>query len=157
MEATRDTMSQTFFEVLERLAFMFGDPCPVEGLETDSEQFLHATIAFEGPVCGTIGVAAPVGLCAEIASNILGTDLDQDPFATGEAPDAFKEILNVICGQFLTTRYGCQPVFHLSIPRVEKVGRADWEALLERPETIGFLVEDAPAVVHLRVETSDDK
>ena len=138
-------------QVLEQQAFMFGEPCAKEELETAADIFLHAHMEFSGPVCGTVGIEAPAEVCAELAANMLGVEVD-DPLAAEDAKDALQELLNVICGQLLTTAYGAAPVFNLSIPQVEEVARVDWERQVDAADTIGLLVDDEPFLVYLKLK-----
>jgi CheY-specific phosphatase CheX len=134
--------------VLETQAFMFADECPAGDLETESASFLHASMTFEGPVRGRIGVMAPVEFCVALAASMLGVEPEEGAAAEGAA-DALKELLNVVCGQVLTTLHGADPVFRLSIPAAEEADRTGWDAARSREGTIGFLVDESPAIAYL--------
>lgn len=143
------TLEGVLSDILEKQAFVFAEACPVEDLKAEAEDYLHATIAFEGPLCGLLGLATSRDLCAELAANMLGIEPD-DAVAEEDASDALKELLNVVCGQFLTALYGNEPVFQLSIPKVETFGQADWEKRKALPNGIGFAVDDeAPLIAYL--------
>ncbi len=90
----------------------------------------------------------PGDLSAELAVNILGVD-DEDELEEGDAADAVKELVNVICGQLLTSMFGTETVFQLTIPTVEELDRAGWEAAKADGEAIGLSIDDSPALAVL--------
>ena len=78
-ENTRNRISNVLFEVLEKQAFLFGDP----GEEPDLasvEGYLAASVSFAGAAAGRVSLAVPVPMAAELASNFLGCEAD-DPVA----------------------------------------------------------------------------
>ena len=145
------TLVDVAIQVLEQQAFMFGEPCAKEELETAADIFLHAHMEFSGPACGTVGIEAPAEVCAELAANMLGVDVD-DSLAAEDAEDALRELLNVVCGQLLTTAYGAALVFDLSIPQMEKIDRVDWETQVDATATSTLLVDDEPFLVYLKLK-----
>ena len=151
---TETTLTTVVSDVLEHQAFMFVDECPKTELEQDAGASLHVTMGFEGPVSGSIGMAVPRTMCVELAANILGVEPDDD-FAVEGAPDAFQELLNVVCGQLLTSLYGSEPVFHLSIPRVEEIGEEAWEALVGQEDAVGYMFDEWPAIAHFALEVDE--
>jgi len=146
-----DILAEVAIAVLEKQAFMFGERSPKDELITEAETFCHASMEFSGPVCGTVGIEAPVEVCAELAANILGVEMDES-LSPEDAGDALQELLNVICGQSLTALYGDEPVFDLSIPRLEEVGCVDWEMEMAVTDTIGLLVDEEPVLIYLKLK-----
>ncbi|MBT4499646.1 MAG: hypothetical protein HOC74_18105 [Gemmatimonadetes bacterium] len=146
-----DRLAEVAIDVLEKQAFMFGEQSPKEELFTEAETFCHASMEFSGPICGTVGIEAPVEVCAELAANMLGMEMDES-LSPEDAGDALQELLNVICGQSLTALYGAEPVFDLSIPRLEEVGYVDWEMEMAATDTIGLLVDEEPVLVYLKLK-----
>jgi hypothetical protein len=144
------TLVEVVSEVMEQQAFMFADVCDGEEPETEAETFLHTRMKFEGPSCGGLSVAAPKGVCVELAANLLGVEPDDD-IAEEDSRDALGEFLNVACGQLLTALYGAGPVFKLSIPKVEALDRTGWEALTRDEGRAMLLVDDAPVLLKLSV------
>jgi CheY-specific phosphatase CheX len=146
-----DTLVEVVINVLETQAFMFGEACPKDELITEADTFSHANMEFSGPVCGTVGIEVPAEVCAELAANILGMDMDES-IAPEDAIDALQELLNVICGQALTALYGSEPIFDLSIPRTEEGGCVDWEREVTSADTVGLLVDEEPFLVYMRLK-----
>jgi CheY-specific phosphatase CheX len=106
---------------------------------------------FTGEMNGILKLAVPGELSLEIAANILGIDLEPDE-NNDRAKDAIREVLNVTCGHLMTEIAGDKPVFGLSVPTVEYLPQAQWDLMLQEPGTLGFMIEDQPAVLEFRVE-----
>jgi len=147
----KEVLNQVFCDVFERLAFMFGEPTPKEDLPEDSTEFVQVKMGFNGPTQGSLEFVVPVEMCEEIAANVLGMDPD-DELVRERALDSLKEMLNVTCGQLLTSIAGEGPVFDLSIPSVTDLDRAGWAGFLSDPETLTFLVDDSPAALRFAME-----
>ncbi len=122
-----ETLARVAEAVFESLAFVLPafeeeghceESAPPEAADTTA-----ASISFAGPFEGTLALSASNELLPAIAANMLGLDLDEwrpaahygggDP----EVPwqdvqrDAFKELLNVTCGNLLPALAGEQAVF----------------------------------------------
>lgn len=151
---TQDTtieLAEAVENVLDVQAFMFAENADLDELDPPEESCLHSSISFEGETCGRIDLIFPQELCVELAANVLGIEaeeVDDDE----DAEDALKELLNVICGQFLTRHFGSEPVFHLTIPQVESLELETWEEWKGRAGTTGFEVDFSPVLVHLMLE-----
>jgi len=100
-------------EVLESLAFVLPafeeeqSPAP-EAADTTS-----ASISFAGPFEGTLALSASCELLPAIAANMLGLDFGEVPSRETQQ-DAFKELVNVICGNLLPAIAGRQAVFDVA-------------------------------------------
>ncbi len=145
-DKTRESAGQVLQEVLERQAFIFVDPA--DGSESPEEGLIATSLRFSGAAAGGLSLAAPVELAREIAAGILGCEPD-DPMAEERAGDACKEILNIACGQALTTWFGTAPVFDLGIPESRTLSSeeaADWTA---SSEVLAFSVEGRPLFMRI--------
>ena len=110
-------------------------------------ELLRSAIRFSGnSIAGVIVVSIQLSLAQEIAANILGEE-PGDETAVNQANDAFGEILNILCGQFLTTVEGPEPVFDLSVPLVGTASKDDWMRIYNRPTSISLMVDDIYAVL----------
>lgn len=138
-----------FCDVIERLAFMFGEPCDKDDLP-GGQAHASTTMTFSGPWQGTLELVVPTSLCAQIASNVLGTE-PEDEESTRFQEDAVKEVLNVTCGNILTELAGPDPVFDLSVPTFTALDQESWELFRDDPESVGLLVEDEPVLIRLAV------
>jgi CheY-specific phosphatase CheX len=113
------------------------------------ERGLAAQIEFAGPVSGTLMIAAPRALCADLTADLLA--LDADEVADEQTADALKELANIICGQLATALCGEEPVVRLSIPQVFPLGAGGWRELAQRGGGVHLLVEDRPMVLNLAI------
>jgi hypothetical protein len=85
--------------------------------------YLKCAMAFKISGCklhhfsrfNSISITFPEELCLEIAANALGAE-PEDDFVKEQAGDAVGEIVNILCGRFLTEVEGTEPVFNLSVP-----------------------------------------
>lgn len=148
MNEHRETLCDVFIEVVEKLAFMFGDPCEKDDLPDPESECIKATISFEGTSSGIIELLVPSGMCAEMAANILGMDED-DETAVSKGTDSLKELLNVTCGNFLTAIAGETPVFNVSAPQATRLDLSWWPRVLADPESIGILIDDYPVLLRV--------
>jgi hypothetical protein len=144
-EETRAAAGRVLAEVLEKQAFLFADPA--EG-ESPDAGLIATSLRFAGARQGGLALAATPELAREIAAGILGCEPD-DPQAEERAGDACKEILNIACGQALTTWFGTEPVFDLGIPEARILSpdeAADWSAC---PDVLAFSVDGRPLFMRI--------
>jgi chemotaxis protein CheY-P-specific phosphatase CheC len=135
-------VAQVFCEVMEKLAFMFGEPADKQRSVPPESTYIQTTMTYTGPVSGMLALTVPASLCPHIAANVLGVDPEDDR-AVGGSLDALKEVLNVTCGHVLTAIAGETPVFDLSVPQTATLGAGGWTDLLERPDTVALTVDDS--------------
>lgn len=142
-----EELARVFNEVLEQLAFMFVDDPDGDGPD-EPLPLAVATMQFNGPRSGTLSLAVPRDMAPALAANVLGLDLEDGLIA--QAPyDALKELLNVTCGNLLTTIAGDEPVFDLTVPEIEELPADAWDELHARPNTVYCVVEDFHVLLHL--------
>ena len=146
-----EQVSEVFCDVLEKLAFMFADLVEKEDIPGAGADFVKVEMFFDGAAKGRIAIAVPRGMCSELAANVLGLDED-DEDAGKESDDALKELLNVTCGNLLTSIAGEEPIFDLAPPEVSRIDDAEWQALLNDEGTLVFNVDENPVL--LEFETS---
>jgi CheY-specific phosphatase CheX len=145
-------LDEVLCEVLEKQAFLFPDKTPADALPKQAGNMLFAHIKFSGSVAkGELGFYAPEDMCREIAANFLGVDDDATEAAT-QAADALKEILNMVCGNFLTALAGGSVIFDLSVPAAQVVSQEDWAAVLARPDALCYTSDDYAIVCTLSIE-----
>ncbi len=137
--------------VLEQFAFMFCEPVPIAELPRPQEDLMHASMGFKGAVTGALELVAPVEFARQLAANALG--IDEEDEQMDAAGDALRELLNMLCGQLLTTLGGAEPVFDLTIPEVVSCGLEAWDGMADDETTVSLLVDDLPVL--LSVEWPD--
>ncbi len=147
----KDVVTEVFVSVMEKTAFMFGEPAEKEDLPLSGQAFVQATMSFSGPLRGQLVMAVPKDSCVEIAANVLGMDAEEG-FVAERAMDSLKEILNVTCGHILTAMAGEEPVFDLSIPEVQDADEASVKALARDERTLGFVADDCLVLLRLTMD-----
>jgi len=152
-ESKEEIISNVVIDVLEELAFMFGEKVDKDELPKNGAGYIQVKMGFTGPQNGEISLTVPEGVSAEIASNILGVDLEEDEVKENNY-DALKEVLNVICGQVLTSLEGEEPIFDLSVPENHAIGADEWGSMLNKAEVLGFIVDEIPVLLYLELERS---
>lgn len=113
MKLQQATLITTFSEVLANLAFMF--TAQENPDEAGPAGWMEASIEYRGPCTGRLRLHCTHEFSRLLAANLLGLD-PEEPAAAANADDALKELMNVLCGQFVTSAYGSDGVFNLSIP-----------------------------------------
>ncbi len=148
----RETIGEVFYDVMEKLAFMFGEMVPNEELLTSYSESYITSMGFSGDLEGSLSLVAPIPMCEEIAANMLGIEPD-DKMAAEHACDALKEVLSVTCGHLLTAFAGPTPTFNLSMPEIEKLEEVAWEEMLHDPDTVAFLVDSNTMLLRLKLKS----
>lgn len=144
----RQRIEEVFCEVLEKLAFVFGEPAGRDELPAPEGDLFEARMSYAGPTKGALRLAVSEGLFREIAANLLGIDEEADE-ARELAIDALKEVLNVVCGHVLTTVAGDDALFELRPPEAAAMDTGAWQQLARDEATLAFVVEDSPVLLHV--------
>jgi len=115
--------------VAEKQAFLFLSPTSLqEAKAPEKDEIFIGRISFSGDCAGSISMAMPKALCLDIVSNVLALD-DGSMAEEEQTRDVMGELLNVLCGQFLTLVEGAKPVFNLSVPEIRRCSPTEWDAL----------------------------
>jgi CheY-specific phosphatase CheX len=146
-----EILEEIFYEVLEKLAFMFAEPTQKEELSFSKSDNIKASMSFSGDKSGQLSLIVPREMSNELATNILGIE-PGDELTEEQAYDSLRELLNVICGQFLTTFAGYEPVFSLSIPDITKIDEKDCRSFSDDENTVGFLVDSYPILIGVKFD-----
>lgn len=135
LKIDNDILTESISEVLEKMAFMMLMP-PEEPLP-NPEQSIRATICFSGVVSGQINLLAGNELIEMMAANFMGVEPD-DPEANEKRTDAFKEILNTVCGVLLP-KLASSPadVFDITIPEAHEINtQEEWDTLIKENDAV---------------------
>ena len=137
-----ETLCSVGQEVFESLAFILlaFEQEPESQDESPGEARTTGTISFRGPFDGSVALSVSSELLPEICANMLGLDFDETASAAQQR-DAFKELLNVICGNLLPKLVGQDAVFYVEASHV----LCDSEI----PEAVGDLPSIATAELQL--------
>lgn len=146
-----EILRKVFMNVLEQTAFMFAFPADKSEISgTERTKYLQAYITFSGHQTGLISITMPEDICTEIAANILGME-PEDEQVKEQGEDAILEMLNILCGQFLTAVEGEKPVFDLSVPMMSRLSYEDWTILKTQQNTAVTLIDRDPVLLHLAI------
>jgi chemotaxis protein CheY-P-specific phosphatase CheC len=151
-EETREKISESFCDVLEKMAFMFGELIGTDDLPPAGDKYYRTHMSFKGAMNGSLAMAVPEQMCAEVAANVLGVDLDSE-MADEQSCDALKELLNVACGNILIAIAGEEPLFDLQPPEIELIGKDRWRTILDDEDTLAFNVDENPVLLNLKLTT----
>jgi CheY-specific phosphatase CheX len=141
------TLTAAISEVIENLTLMV-----VDVPETD-EGFipqLRGGIEFTGPVHGSLTIECSEILSQKLAANLLGTE--QDNMETqANSWDALAELINVVCGNLVTSIYDSDRPFNLSSPQInviapEQTDDKKEETCTEDDSQTAFLLLDGEPV-----------
>lgn len=146
----REIFFRSLIDVLEQMAFLFADECSEDEMCQTPEDSLSARMEFSGERKGSVSLVAPGDLCRELAVNMLGTEAEN--LSSSMIMDALREVLNMACGRFLTDRYGLEPVFDLTVPKVTRLDAAGWEEMMNLENTIRLIAEDYPLLASIEIE-----
>jgi CheY-specific phosphatase CheX len=155
-EPLQESLVGATLHVLETSAFMSVWPWS-EGDGDLPTPDISASMTFSGPSTGQLTLRVASEVLPTLMLNMLG---EYDGIADREEKsyDALKEVLNMICGNLLTTWHGDQPVFRLSTPTIELPGENGFPEVegavqvrfcLENTlaEVLAHVGDDAPEIV----------
>lgn len=148
------TATQYLMESLGHVLVSMVDmsPCPTtpEEMPEMKSDALNIRIEYSGKHAGELGLILERPLASLIAARILGLQNTADVY-DDMIEDAMRELLNVICGHFLTLMYGYAPVFKIALPKVFTIGSAACNMLRSNPNVCTFMVDEYPMLGQVRV------
>lgn len=106
----------TAIETMEKLAFLFSFP-DEERAEAFPGPAIAGRVGFNGLFSGSLALRMSSSVLPELAVNMLGLD-DEEETHPEMHQDAFKEMLNVICGNLLPALAGEEAEFSIDAPEV---------------------------------------
>ncbi len=140
------TLTTVFSDVLQTLAFLFTDDEPLQ--PSAGDVWLETNIAYRGPVSGGLRLWCTRPFSQTLAANLLGIDQPED-LSDQQSEDAVKEFMNVVCGQYVTSAYGSDAVFCLTIPDVAMLSESPDTQDITSDETVRFSVDgNAVVLIH---------
>lgn len=138
--------------ILEDWAMMLVDPATPEQEESllDGEEVYRSSVNFSGEKAGQISILSNGEFLRALGSNLVGedaADLDENV-----SVDGFKELANVIAGNFLTEAFGDGRVFDLSSPIYLKLSSDEVSRDAKSGVSICLVADDAPVVIRVIFE-----
>lgn len=143
-----DLLGQTLVHTLEEAAFVFAepteDPPPFDG------DVIAARLSYCGAHAGELLLAAPHGLAATLAANLLGEE-EGGASVTGDDLDAVGEILNMIAGSLVLELFGPDGGCKLGLPRVQRLTSEEYRRDAASAHAAATLVEEEGRRIDLSV------
>ena len=138
-------------DTLEKLAFLF--VFPDEERDSDGPPpVIMGRVEFNGFFSGSIALRMSSSVLPELSANMLGVD-DDAVVSPEDQQDAFKELLNVICGNLLPAIAGDHVVFNIEAPEIISEDDTKTEMGVEKPMCVERLtVEDGFCDVYLFIK-----
>ena len=134
----RNIMAVVANETLEKLAFIFA--FSDNGRANDGPApAVTGRVDFNGHFSGVLMMRISQGAVTELAANMLGLD-DDSEISDNEQQDAFKEMLNVICGNLLPAIAGDQIEFSIGPPAILSEDEAGAELAKKDPLSVARLM-----------------
>lgn len=138
-------LKDTALKVLEDWGMMLVDQVEPSTTLFELDNPLYMSwINLHGVVSGALSIVAQEGFMKTLANNLLGIEgeISQDEYR-----DAFKEMSNVLAGNFITAAYGEDTVFDLINPNVEIIDSKELEKFISRKIVFSFLADEHPVAV----------
>jgi len=150
LETSENILPEAISEALETMAFM--TVMPIEEEMPYPSENIEATMSFSGPVSGEVKILAGVEFAHMIAANVLGVDFD-DPEAQSKSTDAFKEMLNTVCGVLLPKlARSSADVFDVTLPEAQEIsGQEKWEEFLATSGATVLNIDENLVAVRLSI------
>jgi len=142
-QLTEVPLERVLADVLADLAFLVGESGDLE--PAPGAVWIAAHVEYRGPRQGVLRCWCTETFATQLAANLLGLDADSDE-ACDRRLDAVCELLNVLCGQFVTARYGVSAVFNLSIPAATVCAETPALPREESVDVCTLMVDGAPLI-----------
>jgi len=147
-----DILIKVCCDVFESLSFMFGEAIDLDEVDSESESFINVSISYKGERAGAIILIVSAETAKILAYNILGIDEDEEDLPSESYMDASKELLNTICGQFITSMFGDEPVFDLTVPETKTISLNEWQESVDSGNFLALNVENEPILIKSIIE-----
>lgn len=140
---TKQCFRQAIEEVLASMVSMSLRDATAKDLPPIENSALNVRIEYRGEHSGEISIILGDNLASRIAKAFLGMDNESD-LLDDMIEDSARELLNVICGHFVTIKYGEKPIIKISVPRLFSISPALFNILSINEDISSFMVDDLP-------------
>ena len=147
-----DILVKVCCDVFESLSFMFGEAIDLDEVDSESESFINVSISYKGNRAGAVFLIVSDETAKILTYNILGIDEDEEDLPSESYMDALKELLNTICGQFITSMFGDEPVFDLTVPETKIISLDEWQKSVDSGNFLALNVDDEPILIKSIIE-----
>ncbi len=148
-EQTERLLYEVAEDVLGKLTFVFSFPDD-DRPPLDPDAAVSASVSFDGPFSGTLFLTVTAPMLPELTGNMLG--VEEGETTVEQQEDALKELINVICGNFLPRFAGKQAIFHVAPPRIAGGDEpADAETAASAGYRVQLSLDEGACDLHLTV------
>ena len=135
---------KTAVRVLEDWGMMLVEDSSLENANFEDDTKIYTSeVKMKGTFYGSLAIVAKDDFLKSLASNILGSN---DP-SEEDKKDAFRELGNILAGNFLTEAYGADLVFDVTQPVVSETS-SQWLEQVEGQRVRFYLsADDSPVAV----------
>jgi chemotaxis protein CheY-P-specific phosphatase CheC len=148
---TKQCFRQAIEEVLASMVSMTLRDAYAQDLPQIETSALNVRIEYQGEHSGEISIILGDDLASLIARRFLGMD-DESDILDDMIEDSARELVNVICGHFVTMKYGEKPIMKISIPRLFSISPALFNILSTNEDISPFMVDDLPMLGLVRLK-----
>ncbi len=147
MNNNTNPLKHVSIKILEDWAMMM-----VEEAEHSLEIFDQSTpcyissVNMHGDFKGTLYIVAQSDFMKTLAANLLGQSEEQPP-SEEESRDAFREMGNVLAGNFFTETYGANVAYDLIYPNVSEATPIEISKLRDQSTALYFLADNFPIMI----------
>ena len=110
-----DNLETILTQIFEEWAMMFSDG-PISEIPPGTA-LEHVGIHFDGEEHGDIDFWLSKPLIESLVVNVLGLNGPEE-ITPSDKDDVIRELANVVCGHFVSSQFGSEKIFQLSIPEV---------------------------------------
>jgi CheY-specific phosphatase CheX len=114
-----------------------------------STPVLLSWVEMKGSFEGAVSILTQEGFLRTLAANLLG--MAEGDVTPEDEKDAFREMGNVLAGNFLTEAYGTDLAFDVTPPQVNEVSYAEFEKASNRPVSFFFVADELPVMVSFSI------
>jgi len=150
-DTTKQCLKQAIVEVLASMVSMTLHDADAQDLPTIEKPALNVRIEYQGEHSGEISIILGEDLASRIARRFLGMDSESD-ILNDMIEDTAHELANIICGHFVTLKYGEKPIMKISVPRLFPISPALFGILSTNEDFSSFMVDDQPMLGLVRLK-----
>ena len=145
----------TAAKILENWGMMMVDEPsqPLETLFVENEPLYRSLVELQGVVSGTVAIIAQSEFISALACNVLG-ESDESQLNQRDREDAFRELGNILAGNFITEAYGDDVVFDLLNPSVTNITQNELGIIHENSIVFEFLADNAPVAFSFDIKAT---
>jgi len=143
-------LKKTALKVLEDWGMMLVDEVSKSEAQFDQSLPLYMSwVEMKGAFEGAVSIISQEQFLKTLAGNLLGAS--EESLSDEDAKDAFREMGNVLAGNFLTEAYGTDLSFDVTPPQVNEIPFSELATLGSRPVSFYFVADELPVAISFSI------